>query len=375
MAQLKRSMIFHVAYTLNPNASSASGIRPVRMREAFESIGFEVHEVSGSHAERKAKIDGLKRRIRGGEQFEFVYSESSTAPVAVGQPVSRFASRTRDIGFLKFCQRAGINVGVFYRDIYWRFPIYTEAVKWPLSAILRACFRQDLRRYSRAGVTIYLPSIEMAKWVPIIPPSRFAELPPGGERRDTGNPKLEPGRVRILYVGGLGENYRLHETVRAVSGMPGVSLTICTREREWEARRSEYEPFMERNIRVVHRSGAELNALYEAADVCILAVEPIEYWEFAVPVKLFEYLSHGKPVIASKGSYSARFVRENRVGWDVAYGSTELKELLNGLCAEPEPLLAAQKRVLEARAEHTWEGRAQQVATSLANSSQDLLEG
>ena len=61
-------------------------------------------------------------------------------------------------------------------------------------------------------------------------------------------------------------------------------------------------------VQVVHRSGAELEQLYDNADACVLFVQPDPYREFAAPVKLFEYLGHGKPVIASAGTLAAQVV-------------------------------------------------------------------
>ena len=54
-----KRMIFHMPLPLNPQAKSASGIRPVKMLEAFKSLGYEVFEITGYSAERKIKIDGF----------------------------------------------------------------------------------------------------------------------------------------------------------------------------------------------------------------------------------------------------------------------------------------------------------------------------
>lgn len=375
-------MIFHVAYRLDPEAKSASGIRPLRMRQAFEAIGYRVIEISGRHPERRERIQRVREQIRNGLRVDFVYSENATAPTGLGEPVTPATSLTRDIRFLRFCRRSGIPVGLFYRDIYWNFPIFTEVVRWPLSAILRMLHRRDLRGYRRAGIDIYLPSMEMAEWVPIVDPARFRELPPGCEIRDPGvgdeeagsaAAAVRPGEERprdsglqLLYVGGLGDNYRLHESVRAIAGREGVSLTICTREAEWQRREPEYRELMAPNIRVVHRSGEGLRELYDAANACLIAVEPILYWTFAVPLKLFEYLGNGKPVLASDGSFSGRFVREQGVGWTVPYGSAAFGELLDRLAADPAERRRAAERAREVRHEHTWEARARRVAADLS---------
>lgn len=367
----KPVMIFHVPFRLNPEAKSASGIRPVKMRRAFEDAGFEVREVSGRHPERRAKIRQLKQQIADGLKVDFVYSEAATTPTGLGEPVTLATSVSRDVRFLQYCQRSGIPVGLFYRDVYWRFPIYDELVKRPISTVLRALYRHDLRGYRRAKATIYLPSIVMSKWVPIVSPDRFAELPPGCTIRDAADPTEQsttdqPSKLSLLYVGGLGNNYRMHETVRQVAGRADVEFVICTREAEWEQREPEYRDVFRPNIRVVHASGDELDDLYAEADVCMLAVEPISYWEFAVPMKMLEYTGYGKPIIASKNTYSATFVERNDLGWVVNYGSAELPELLDRLTAEPDLVSEQSAHVREVRELHTWEARARQVARDLS---------
>lgn len=379
-------MIFHVAYRLDPEAKSASGIRPLKMRRAFEAIGYRVIEISGRHPERREQMRRVRQQIRGGLRVDFVYSENATAPTGLGEPVTSATSLTRDIKFLRFCRRSGIPVGLFYRDIYWNFPIYTEVLRWPMYSILRALHRRDLRGYRRAGIDIYLPSMEMAEWVPIIDPARFRELPPGCEIRDPAPhggadrpadpaapaadaPDAERPALRLIYVGGLGDTYRLHESVRAIAGREGVELTICTREGEWQQREPEYRALKAPNIRVVHRSGEELRELYDQANASLLAVEPIVYWTFAVPVKLFEYLGNGKPVLASEGSFSGRFVHDQGVGWTVPYGSDAFGELLDRLVADPAELQRVTERAREVRHEHTWEARARRVAADFGSTA------
>lgn len=375
MTAEKPLMIFHVAYRLNPDAKSASGIRPLKMRQAFEEIGYRVLEISGRHPQRRAQIKRIRGLIAGGLRVDFVYSESATAPTGLGEPVTSATSLSRDIRFLRFCRQSGIPVGLFYRDIYWNFPIYTEVLRWPMYVLMRMLHRRDLRGYRRANIDVYVPSMEMSEWVPIIDRARFRELPPGGEIRDStvetqgaddsSSESSARASLRLLYVGGLSDNYRLHESVRAIAGRKGVSLTICTREAEWQARESEYRDLMAPNIRVVHRSGDELRELYDEANACLLAVEPIVYWTFAVPVKLFEYLGNGKPVIASAGSYSGRFVRDQSVGWTVAYGADEFADTLDRLVERPEELEAVTEWVRTVRRDHTWQARAKQVVADL----------
>ena len=46
------------------NATTGSGVRPAQMLKAFEESEYEVDVVSGYGAERKSKINEIKRKIR-----------------------------------------------------------------------------------------------------------------------------------------------------------------------------------------------------------------------------------------------------------------------------------------------------------------------
>ena len=54
-------MIFHHPLPLNPQATSASGIRPLQMIKAFEALGYQVDLVTGYAQERKEKIKQIKQ--------------------------------------------------------------------------------------------------------------------------------------------------------------------------------------------------------------------------------------------------------------------------------------------------------------------------
>lgn len=360
---MKPRMIFHVPYPLDPTSTSASGIRPVRMRRAFEEIGYEVVEVSGTAQRRRRAIRDVKRRIRAGERFELVYSEASTKPTAMTEAHSLPTHPFLDLSFLSFCTKRDIPVGVFYRDIYWNEAAYLERVNRIVAVATRSLYRWDLLRYRSAVQRIFVPSMTMAGVMPHTRIEQCVPLPPGSDIVET----PEPGnRATMFYVGALGSYYRLHEAVRAFAGTPGSLLTICTRAPLWEAERAGYEPLLDaERTRIVHASGPELEPYYAESALGSLFMEPIAYREFAAPMKLYEYLGHGRPIVATEGSLAAEFVAEHGIGWVLPYRAEALGALLERLREQPGEYAAVRDRVLDVREEHTWEARARQAATAL----------
>jgi len=66
LANEGKRIIFHYPLPLNPEAASASGIRPFKMIEAFKSLGYHVDLVTGYSRERKIQIKKIKKNINNG---------------------------------------------------------------------------------------------------------------------------------------------------------------------------------------------------------------------------------------------------------------------------------------------------------------------
>lgn len=355
-------MVFHAPYPLNREATSASGIRPVRMRDAFEALGYEVWEVTGYTPERRAAARRVLDALERGERFEFCYSESSTMPTSMTDPDHLPRHPLFDFALMRALRTHGCRVGLFYRDIYWRFPDYGTGLNPARRQAALAMYRHDLRSYRSATDVLFLPSEQMAKHLGSLDGLRVRALPPGHDVAP--EPAVAPSPLHLLYVGGLTVHYRLHALMEAIAQVPDATLTICCREAEWAAAQDEYGP-LPPNVEVVHRSGEGLAELYQRANLAVIFAEPVPYWTFAAPVKLYEYLGHGKPMIASQGTLAGSFVAESGLGWTLPYEPSALVDLLHRLQADPSELERVQQHVAEVAPQHTWLGRARQVVRDL----------
>ncbi|WP_143226205.1 glycosyltransferase family protein [Actinomyces provencensis] len=357
-------VVYHVPYPLDPTATSASGIRPVRMREAFTRIGCRVWEVSGDAQSRRRGVRAVRDHLRRGGGIDLAYSESATLPTLLTGVRHLPTHPFLDLGFLHGLGRRGVPVGLFYRDVYWRFPEYRQRVGALVAAGTVPLYEVDLWAYRHSLTRLYLPSAQMAAHVPGIPVPLTRALPPGCEivARDH---HARPGALSLFYVGGLNDHYRMHRCVEAVARTEGASMVLCTRKDGWEALSGEYQPLLGGHTQVAHLSGAELEPLYAGADVAVLAVEPQPYREFAVPFKLFEYIGHGIPVIASLGTLAGDMVQEHGIGWTVPYEVDALSALLGRLRDHPEEVADVAAHVRGVAPQHTWEARARQVVSDL----------
>ncbi len=375
------TMIFHAAYPLNPDATAASGIRPVRMRQAFVDAGFDVIDITGYARERRARWDECRTAIERGEvSVDFLYSENATIPPSFTEPKHVPLRLGLDRGIFRWCREHAIPTSVFYRDVFWRFPEYDARIKPPVRNVMKWLYRHEIATYNRFADVVFVPTVEMARFIPDLNAPKIVALPPGGAqdvasptatRDDSDAPDSAPD-LSILYVGGIGGHYLLHELGHALGDVDGVTLTLCTSQSGWSSQQGDYPEITRAgNVRVVHESGAGLAPLYRSADVCSIVVDADDYWDFAAPVKLYEYIAQGKPIVASAGTHVARVVNDLGVGWVVEANRDAIRAVLEFLRDHPDEVEAKRRRCELIRADHTWVARARQVADVMGSLSAD----
>lgn len=363
-------MIFHAPYPVQEGPSTGSAVRPGRIRQGFLDLGYRIFDFTGDGKTRQGRLRQLKDELKAGTRFEFCYGENSTMPTVLTESHHLPTHPIVDMRLLHLLRQHQVPTGMFYRDIYWRFPEYTERVNPVIAAGTRTLYHAELLGYRRLLDRVYLPSDRIADYVPHLRPGQPAALPPGGFVHDV--PRTDQGsgasELTLLYVGNISPYYRMHELFRAVAEEQGVKLILCTPQDSWATVRGEYDQWVEQatgRIEVVHRSGDGLTELFGRADLCALVVEPSEYRDFAAPVKLFEYVGYGKPVLVSAGTHAADLVTTDDLGWAVNYNSVAVRDLLIHLRDHPEAVRDATEQVRSARHRHTWQARAGQVESDL----------
>lgn len=352
-------LLFFSPLTFREQRLSGSAVRPVKMAEAFEDIGAAVTHCTGPSWRRKqvwAEVFARRPDIAG------VYAELSTMPLALTDPDHLPRAPLMDGRAFRRCRALGWPVAAFYRDIYWTFPQYRAETAFWKRAVTFPFYHLELRQLRRCIDHLFLPSVTMLDHIPGgFPRERVSALPPGGSWHDDASQRevQQDGMLYLLYVGGIEPPlYDLSGVLRAVDRLSGVTLTLCCRESEWVRYRRLYSGT--RGVEVVHASGAGLEELYGRADVFIMSFESTEYRAFAMPVKLFEAIGAGLPIIASSNSAAGRFVLAEKIGWAVNPGE-ELIALLSHLVRQRDELVAVRKQVRRVRERHTWQGRAREV--------------
>lgn len=356
--------IFHHPFPVKNSGDSGSQVRPAKILSAFEQLGFGVQSVTGYGAERKKQIAKITSEIEAGRSFDFAYSESHTIPTLLTEPHHLPTYPLLDFGFLRTLRTKNIPVGLYYRDIHWRFSQY-RTLAWHKKLVTVPFYHYDWLEYRRSVDHLFLPSKGMAAHLP----SRWSQdslsaLPPGSDIQPMREQRHEIEQpLRLFYVGGVTPPlYNLQPLFDFTKGLDSLTLTLCCREQEWLKQKLHYE---ERDdMTVVHASGGDLNPHYSQADLFVMLWKPHPYLDFAMPVKTFEAMAHGVPIITTAGTEVARFVEAEAVGW-VVNSADEFRQLIGTLYQHPEKLEQKREWVKKVREKHSWQARAQQIAETL----------
>lgn len=366
---MKKRCIFHIPNHIDKNNKSGSSVRPQMMIKAFEDIGYQVDYVMGYGEERKKAIKQIEQNIINGVKYEFLYAENCTMPTLLTEANHLPRYPFLDFGFFHFCKKYDIKIGLFYRDVYWKFPIYKKEVSFIKRLVTIPMFQYDLVKYKNLVDILYLPSNRMKNYVDV--PIPYKELPPGCNEvsaNEEGEYKSSNAdRLNLFYVGGIGELYDLTKLFQTVDKLEFINLVVCCRESEWKEQKERYMPYINSRIEIIHKSGNELDEHYADADICMLFFESEEYRSFAMPIKLFEYLGKLKPVIATSNTAAGEFVEKNNIGWSVCHEVEELEKLLRKLQCNKNLINRTKENINETLKENTWKSRAYEVEKDLSN--------
>lgn len=361
--------IVHIPNNIDKRALSGSQIRPLKMIQAFRDNGYIVDVIMGYGSERKKQIDKLKSNIEIGIKYDFLYSESSTMPTLLTEKDHIPRYPFLDFGFFSFCKKHNIKIGLFYRDVQWKFPFYRESVSLVKRFISIPMYRYDLWKYKNLLDVFYLPTGQMKTYLSECPEllQKAKILMPGCDEKDNMKLKSESKRegINLFYVGGIVGIYDIQNFMRAVSGLENINVIICCRQPEWEKIKEEYQQYLTNNIKIVHASGKELEKYYEWADICSVLGGTGEYFSMAMPVKVFEYLAKNKPMLGVKGSASGNLIEDENIGWVTEYTVEEIRQCLMDIVRCPETIFQKKKNQEVFYEKNTWKARAKQVINEL----------
>lgn len=178
----------------------------------------------------------------------------------------------------------------------------------------------------------------------------------------------EPNHIPVLlYLGSLHVWKGVETAIRAIVHVPGALLRIAGGT---EARIAELKAVAvalgvrERVEFLGHVPPAQRHAVIAQADICLLPLANYTIAErHTSPLKLFEYLALGKPVVASDLPSIREVVEDGKSALLFPAGVAEaMAQAVNGLLASPELRERLSQAARSVAADYTWAARAGRIA-------------
>jgi len=361
-----KKIIFYYPHELSNSPTKGSELRPVLMKKAFKSIGYKVETVVGNSVERKKSIKKIKAMINEGEKFEFLYAESSNMPVPISDSHHLPLRIFQDYNFFRFLNKNSVPIGLFCRDLYWRFKEfkYNTSIKLIIKNIFHWI---EWKGICKTVDHLFLPTNSIASYLPKkLPAKNVSALYPGCNVEKSINVnKKSSKKFNLFYVGGVKPPYYdLRPILEVVNLVNNINLILCTRKKEWEQNKLYYKDYNFENISIVHANSNEISQYYQSSDLVLDIRKPIGYFKTALPIKIIEALGYEVPLLLIDGTESAEFVKRENVGWVVS-NSTEAIILLEKINKNRKLLDEKVKKIKEVKKNHTWKSRANEAARTL----------
>lgn len=308
----KNKTVLYISYIDMNNAISGSAVRPLAMYNAFVELGYNVISIK-EIASKDNKINRIKaiNMIKEWLNYnipDFCYIESPGDPIIFKE----------DRKLIKFIKNKKIKIAYFYRDAYYKVGKDCLGLEQNSKFILKDNLRyfyykflywRDellLRKYVNI---IYFPSMEMAKYFKF---KKIGILPPAGYSVDI----LEGKRDALIYVGGISKRYGIDlllDSINIINQKQHIDLLLVCREKELKYIKKIY--FNAPWLKIIHASGQEdLKKIYSNAKIAIIPVSSNVYNNFAIPIKLYEYMSYGLPIVSTNLTEVTKIIKRYNIG-------------------------------------------------------------
>ena len=326
-------------------------VRITRLRDELARL-VDLDVIDGYRARRRQRLwrYAMAGRQRG---LDGIYVETST-----------FLPAESDVAFLGLSRALGIGVVTYVRDAYQLFPesYPRDTLKRRLAA---AAFLPAMRAMRAASSHMAFPTVGLAEAV-VGPDAAAVLLPPGAPTPVDVPPS--PSANRILYVGDArlptqGADRLI--TAVEIARRAGVGLELDVVSRPGQEPAPPHPPWLH-----VHRAeGPAIHALLPGVVATAIPRPRNRYNDLALPIKLFDYLSYGRPLLVTDCAEQAGVVTDADAGLVTRDDPSAIAEGVVRLATAPPVQIARWSRnAADAAKAASWQDRARRIVNLLTRS-------
>ncbi len=336
------------------DVSRPSGARAVRIHSLYTALRelTPITLLAGGRAARRRAV--LRYLVSGGlRRARAVYVEASTS---TAMPV--------DLLFLALARRAGIPLLVYVPDAYQDFPeifprrgIKVKLLDWG--------WRVSTAVYARLADRLLFPTAGLAR---CFPRARAVDLLPPAGRPGLAAAQLSWDPPTVVFVGAAshhdGADLLLEAMEQVVARQPVARCRLISKDVSFLAgHRLLSAPW----LTVERRAADELPEAMYRSTLAVIPRRINAYNDLALPIKLFDYMSFGLPVVVTDCRSQADLVRELQAGLVVRDSPDSLAQGLLTLLADPSQAARLGRNGHRAVQEaHAWPHRAARLLQMIA---------
>lgn len=360
--------ILYINYVDMNNTSSGSSVRPKRIYDTFIEENFNVKLLTGS-IRKEDKIDRILKVKEISKWLDnnvpkFCYIESPpTDPILYKE----------DRKLIKQIHSMGVKIGYFYRDAYYelgkefvfdnkKVSIFSKKyLKYIYYKLL--FYRDHILLYNNVDI-VYFPSLSMSKYFKF---KDMRALPPAGDYvEDIQNLNAEG----IIYVGGISKRYGIEllmEALNKINKKQHVILRLVCRANEVCNIKKEYQ---EKDwLKIYNTSDKnDLKELYNNSKIALIPIEKSKYNNFAIPIKLYEYMQYNVPIVATNNFEVKNIIEKYNIGIVTDPDVEKFADAILKLYNDEELYLKLKNNEKKALlSENLWKHRIQKINEDLMN--------
>ena len=270
-----------------------------------------------------------------------------------------------DLLFLILCYINNIPIAVFVRDVHqlYKNQCKVNSVK---TIILFYGWKIAVNIYCSIADILYFPTKEMSAYIHF---HTKKLMPPGGILRENIKQAISNKKEKIIiYIGGNEPFYGIDIFVEAMKLVTKKhSDAVC-----YIISKGDFSYLGEaRGEKWLHIQQANFNEIDKIMSKAYLAVSPLRkngYGGITIALKMYDYMSYGKPIIATSCPPQERFIQENKCGILVEDTSASMADGICYLLDNPKLNTELGKNGLDAlKKHHLWKHRAEQIISDLSN--------
>lgn len=179
---------------------------------------------------------------------------------------------------------------------------------------------------------------------------------------------INSDKIRINYIGCVRDKKSLKMLMDAARGVEGIEVGVHGMGEAYGALKELEKDYDNVKVTGYYDYRTETKHLFANSDIiyCAYNIE-VPNWRIAYPIKLYESIEVGIPVLLCEGMEPAQMVRENDFGFVFEYNEESLHQMLLNIKENKELLEIKRQNLKKFKGKYVWENVVQKY--------EEIIEG